>query len=701
MKKEKNYDFRVRLDQVHKPDILDDNTVRHQGEISVDAGWAIAPAADAGQLVQSAAEDLRDYFLISMKLPLKITPGGNSGIVLELMPELPSPGSFRISVESGRITIAGRDPRGVRFGCIRLEDIFNLRGAPFIEKSSWLSERQITPRLVHSGRGIEDYPDEHLNAILHAGFDGIVIFIRDIDRTNVGYMDINAVIERAEKFGLSTILFSYLPSFKHPDDPDAEAFFDNIYGRIFRHYPKAGGLMMSPESSEFPSRDPASTGKTWRESTVDGISDPRPSPGWWPCEDYPRWLKRVRDAVRKVNPEALIIFNTYNWGWAPEADRRRFLEALPEDIIIQITFELFEEIRREGVICRIMDYSISADKPGFYFTSEAKNAWELGIPLLATSNTAGMTWDFGCIPYVPVPQQWIRRFKVLDYARRQWGVSRYYENHHYGWWPSVITELAKWYFQSPQADIDNLLRQLAERRSGGRASSHLLRAWDLWSEAIGYYVPSNEDQYGPFRVGPAYPLIFHPNITRTMSGKEIAFPTAPEAHFGNSIIKTMYQPFENAGQTPGAIRCPVELKSLHRMLKLWRRGIAAMEKALALTPEPRRGEIETELNLGRFIANCIITGINTKKWWILNTALTTSNSVEKSLRLLNEIETLAIKEIENALATIPLVEVDSRLGWEPSMEYVCDRWHLEWKVKQVRTMLDGEVSVYRTMLNLK
>lgn len=33
--------------------------------------------------------------------------------------------------------------------------------------------------------------------------------------------------------------------------------------------------------------------------------------------------------------------------------------------------------------------------------------------------------------------------------------------------------------------------------------------------------------------------------------------------------------------------------------------------------------------------------------------------------------------------TIPLVEADSSLGWEPSMFYVADREHLEWKLRQL------------------
>jgi len=47
-----------------------------------------------------------------------------------------------------------------------------------------------------------------------------------------------------------------------------------------------------------------------------------------------------------------------------------------------------------------------------------------------------------------------------------------------------------------------------------------------------------------------------------------------------------------------------------------------------------------------------------------------------------------------------VVESDSRLGWEPSMEYVTDKWHLEWKIKQVKNVLENEIPVYRKILKI-
>ena len=70
---------------------------------------------------------------------------------------------------------------------------------------------------------------------------------------------------------------------------------------------------------------------------------------------------------------------------------------------------------------------------------------------------------------------------------------------------------------------------------------------------------------------------------------------------------------------------------------------------------------------------------------------------DEALELLDQIEALAHQEMDNARACIPAVETDSRIGWEPSMEYVCDRWHLEWKLRQVESAL-REVAIYRSIV---
>ena len=216
---------------------------------------------------------------------------------------------------------------------------------------------------------------------------------------------------------------------------------------------------------------------------------------------------------------------------------------------------------------------------------------------------------------------------------------------------------------------------------------------------MNHYIASNEDQYGPWRVGAAYPFIFQPNISRTMLSKEIQFPIASHAHFHTGIVKTFYTPYENAEQSPGFLRYPAELRSLNRMLTLWNQGLEAAGKAVKNADPAKRDEAKRLEALGHFIRNSTITTIHIKEWRRANIAMQNAASAEEAEKCLDRIEAIASAEINFAEDTIPVTEFDSRLGWEPSMEYVCDKWHLEWKIRQVNSAL-RETAAYRKMLHL-
>jgi hypothetical protein len=700
---EKNYDFKKRMRVVHLPDRRDFAVRTGAAEVLLDESWSIVLADDFGQGGDKAATDFQDYLGVSMSLPLRLYRGKAeiSGPVIRLcaIPES-GKGAFQLRVSGTEIMLGASDLAGLWNGVVYLEDCMNLQSAPILPLGEQKREQLVRGRRVHSGCGIDDYPDWQLKAIIHAGFNIIDVFVKDFGVTAGGHCDINTLIDRAEEYGLGTFLYNYLPSYKHPDDPDAEAFFDSIYGELFRRYPKAMGLCLCGESLEFPSKDPATTGKRWRESMKDGIPDTRPSPGWWPCEDYPAYLDCIRRAVQRVKPDAEIVFNTYNWGWADNQQRRKFLEKLHTDFTVQITFEIFKQNRIGDLSCPVMDYTISATEPGYYFTSECENAKATGHRICATSHTIGSTWDFGPVPYVPTPYRWIKRFRHLNHALSAWGVDMHYETHHYGWWPNAVIDLRKANVWSPrEEDLEGLLAKIAARDYGQQSSAAVLSAWRYWSEAMDFYVATNEDQYGPWRVGPAYPLIFQPNITRTMGGKEIQFPTSPGAHFGHRIIKTLYQPYENEHQSPGPLRYPAEIKRLEQMQSLWEQGLSVLRGSLEQMPANKIDNGRRLLALGEFIYHSVITTITVKRWWLLNTRLQASSDRAEMLSILDQLVALAESEIANARATIPAVEFDSRLGWEPSMEYVCDKWHLEWKVRQVESAL-REIASYRKMLEL-
>jgi hypothetical protein len=297
--------------------------------------------------------------------------------------------------------------------------------------------------------------------------------------------------------------------------------------------------------------------------------------------------------------------------------------------------------------------------------------------------------------------QWARRHRALLKANKDWGLSGLMESHHFGWWPSFVSELAKWAYWKPGPAADEILKLIAIRDYGRDASRLVLKAWGYWSQAIRSYISTDEDQYGPFRVGPSYPFIFHPkNLHKHLLGKSFSIPSAAHAKFGSRIVVVDYTPLDNKRQSPFSMRIESEIRSLGIMLSLWQKGIECLEQSNSMVPPSKKQAGEHLLNLGLFMRNCIRTAINMKEWWQLNRRLTSAGNRKAILNLLDKIEALGRCEIANAEATIPLVEQDSRLGWEPSMEYMTDSGHLRWKIAQVRSVIDQEIPEYRRIAKL-
>ena len=274
MKEEKNYDFLYRMREIHKADRRNCELEPVGGETVVDSSWVIAVKDSASEMVRKAAADLQDYLFTSMNVSIRIektvaaekkakqillvTKNDFNG-VLSPVPE--KRGSYFFECDGENILVCGAEERGVLYGAIHIEDLMNLREAPYLKKCAYLREPLVRMRSVHSGSGIDDFPDWQLNAIVHAGFNAIDVFVKDIDTTTRGYCNINDIIERASEYGIDVVLYNYVRCYKHPDDADAEEFFDSVYGNLARHYPKARAISLVGESLEFPSKDPATTGK--------------------------------------------------------------------------------------------------------------------------------------------------------------------------------------------------------------------------------------------------------------------------------------------------------------------------------------------------------------------------------------------------------------------------------------------------------
>ena len=362
------------------------------------------------------------------------------------------------------------------------------------------------------------------------------------------------------------------------------------------------------------------------------------------------------------------------------------LSQLPTDISLQATFEMSQHVTRDGVPGHATDYTLFVTGAGEYFTSEAEVAGRRKIPLYSMTNTAGLTWDVGTVPYEPAPYQWLKRFQAVNEAHDQYGLVGLMECHHYGVYPSFISEMAKAMFTEKEPDGNAIIDRLIVRDWGIENLETVRAAYRDFGDAINDLITTGEDQYGPMRIGPSYPIVLY-------SHKDLVIPFGDHAMHGNNRIclPNYTYPFYRDGMYE---KCQGESRLYKRASVLLIEGAKRLFESLPRVPENKRDEARRIAGIAEFMGRAVLTTHHVKETYFRKYALLTDESIDFH-GVLDEICEIFRAEIENAEATIPLVEFDSRLGYEPSMDYMCHREALEWKIGIQKQILEEEIPALR------
>ncbi|MBE5873712.1 MAG: hypothetical protein E7287_04805 [Lachnospiraceae bacterium] len=689
LKMEKPYEFKQELRQIHKKDRRD-YALRPTGdELVLRDGIQILLPDYENEVIMTAATDFMDYLRVSMQLSSGIGTNHDSchqSIKVLLCQELGDASGYmghRITVGDDGIILEGYDDRGVAQGFYMLEDLMNLRKAPFLKKETLQRKALFSPRITHSPMGPFEYTDEALSIIAHHGFDAVELWIKEPNQTLVGYQDFNQICDRARKYGIDVYAEIYMNHTAHPDDLGAQNFYDRMYGELFEKCPGIKGITFLGEAAHFCSRDPKVLQRSNPKDITSNIPIGKIKAGWWPCCDYPKLISMIQKAVHKFKPDADIIFCTYNWGFQPEEERIKLIEALPEGISLLATWDMFHMFKVGEVTEYIADYSLQFVGPGEYFRGEAIAAKKKGMRLYSISNTSGRTWDFGVIPYEPMPYQWIKRYKAILKAREEWGLCGLVENIHYGFHPSFIVELEKWAFFTEVKPIEHILEKLLARDYGAENLAIVDRAMQIWSEAIKHCIPTNEDQYGTLRIGPSYPF-----WTTELNPPKI--PSPPQAFWGNTIYHAKYTTHHDLMSSLPGVRLFAEIEEFSKLRDLLLEGIEVLK-----TIERPNDKLKKLINLGEFMYRTAVTTVHYKEFYVLLSKLQIAGTRANAALILDKLEGILHKEQRNVEETIPLVQCDSRLGWEPSMDYTTNEECLRWKLKQIEAELTYRIPMMR------
>lgn len=664
---------------------------KYDSEISMLSGVRFTGATSS--VIDHAKNDLKDY--LDVCFSVKNSDENALTINIELTQEgLEDVCDYKgriVEIKDDGISIRAYDERGAAQAIYDLEDVMTSKKQPYLDKGRRKNKPLFSPRMAHSAYGVNEYPEGYLQRLAKEGIDAIILSITGVNQGIRGSFDVNAVISLANEYGIDVYAYWSKYVFHSPEAEDAEKVYYAAYGEPFKAHNKLKGIILVGESVQFPSKDERTTGDVWwNYVNEDNFPNPKPAPGMWPCRDYPQWLDLVKRVIRKEKSDAEIIFWTYNWGWAPERDRVELLENLPTDISLLVTFEMFENLPTNyGITERVCDYSVAFAGPGKYFISEAEVAKRRGIKLYAMANAGGRTWDFGCMPFEPFPQQWQERYKALRECKDKYGLSGIMETHHYGFWPSFITKIERKAFEYFRQSDETILKETINEFSNGETEK-CIQAFDYWSQAIRLYMPTDNEQYGAMRVGTAYPLMLNifSRPPRSLNIVELHDDYTWEYCQPSAALNMAEGKFTLHG-----IRIRVEMRILRDSIKLLRQGIYVL-KSLKNPSET----ILRLINMAEYIICCYTTDIHVKKMYIYRHKLLIASTKKEMSSIIAGIKQVANAEIRNAEKSLKCVDNDSAVGFEPCMGYAGDRTHIEWKIRQVKHMIKYELSVYENGL---
>jgi hypothetical protein len=205
------------------------------------------------------------------------------------------------------------------------------------------------------------------------------------------------------------------------------------------------------------------------------------------------------------------------------------------------------------------------------------------------------------------------------------------------------------------------------------------------TDVIKNYPPTDEMQYGPMRIGTAYPMC----LTKDVKPKE-----EEGLMFGLSICFNKLFTWDLGRYAPFSLRVKNEIK-LHKQ------NVKRLEKViedLTAIKNPNT-QLLLLINTIKYMKCMFITCINSYEFYIERNKLLIADTKSKMKKITSKIRRIANLEIENAKESIEYAEKDSSIGYEPSMGYVASPSRIAWKIKQVNYMLKSELTIYENNLD--
>ena len=738
---ERPYDFHRHLESapVHVARRAEDARPSANEMALPDSGWKLVWNPAAGAILGNAVLDFQDYLRVSMGVRIEVEERGSLDgwqdlsrcIVVGTRDQMPGcggkltgPKDYRLSAAPERVTVCGFDARGAMFGLYNLEARMNLREAPFLRSGlDTVRHSLYDVRMAQSWMGWMEFPDALLSHMAHDGFDAIFAsalanpngdrttaetstdffarILHRIRRQDPARM--HDLVRRAARHGIKV----YAPIiYQYTGTPESEEGLRRLVREIVREFPDIRGYVLLTEGFWY--------GK-WggQNDTKEYLMD-------W-ARNWSRAVSVVAEECHRIDPSIEILPWEYNINSRPEyADvKRYFVRQLPEDTIPLLTWENGKRLDLDGFSGWVRDYSISAVGPAEVTAAQIDEAHRRKMRVYTNGDAFVCGAQLQTVPYQPFPYQWHARYRAME----RHGVNGTMESWSQGYSPSIMTELRAWYCWSEAPEIDDLLGAIAAREFGAENRDAVLKAWNLFSQAI-RLVPDTGPYMGTCNaVGNPLFLVEPPlravSYTHSWHDAGAAMAEMDKADGINpywpfTVARMVFVPdFSNrSNRAENYVRfvsgvemaedkpfLPVFLKHLRFAAEKMEAGMRLYRAAALSSPADRRRRAVREVVVAEQLLRMLESDHAILEFEDLRLKLAGARGRQEAEPLLARMESILRDEIDRTERSLLAATRDSRLGFQQETDYVYTPYSLQEKLKSLRETLERHLPRCRTGLD--
>jgi len=627
--------------------------------------------------------------------------------------ETPCREAYTICVTEDSITVTAADTEGIRRALIFIEDEMGRREGAFLGIGTIERKPHVTTRISrcffappsHNDNfgmlseledDVDYYPEAYLCRLMHDGINGLWIGanFRDLLKSDIfpeygqdGKIRLDklrSVIARCRKYGIGIYLFSVEPASSYRNEPLAKR--KDLHGGTSW----AGGLFCT-STDEFKFYIRQSITRLFEELpdlkgfiniTVGECLSGCGSANHFNCpkcmEKYGSHAatlaateKMFADIMKEVAPHAEFISWTYGQrGWSYE-NLAQSLEMRDENVINMQNFEDDGRAMQLGRERTLFDYWLAFVGPGKVMSDSVEINKRRGVKTYAKLQIC-TSFDFSTVPYVPAPGILYDKFTYMHDNGITGALLCWYFGNYPGLMNKAACELAFEPFFKTKREF---LVDLASLYWGSDAEK-VADAWEYFEESY-KNIPLNKafEWFSPMVDSPAAPLHLKP-VDLPMPGSWKVTEMVGSDRIGESMAD---------GHT---IEEAIELTDIMRVN--WENGMAK------LADVSDRGAIA--LIDQKVIASAIEILIdscnNVIRFYSLRRHLGIGRGDVRAI--LDEMEDIARKEIENSRRLIPLCEKYPYLGYQSEANgFKFFREKLEWRIDLVQKCIDEEFAEVR------